>query len=215
MAHGADIHAVDDMGNTLLISAIEHNCDAVEAMLGYGSDVHAKTKRGWTAIHATAMAYDEKQAEYGGNVNIATKGGNTPLTLWVSSESAPALRTLLTLGAKADHRDKRGLCALHYAAAVVPNGDVSVKVLLEGGANPALKDRQGYTALHFAAGSFARESIQMLLAIGVDINAVSKRGETPLAVVETREPLLAFTEAPSAEEYAETAALLRQAGARK
>lgn len=189
----------------------------LQLLLNAGADPNLQDKHGWSPMHSLCKfpAVLPLLAEYGGNVNIATKEGNTPLTLWISSESAPALRTLLTLGAKVDHRDKRGLCALHYAAAVVPSGEVAVKVLLVGGADPTLKDRRGYTPLHFAAGSCARESIQLLLAAGADINAVSKRGETPLAIVESREHLVAFTEPPSAEEYAETATLLRQAGVRK
>ena len=97
----------------------------------------------------------------------------------------------------------------------VPEGDPLVQALLEGGANPNLKDRKGYTPLHYAANSCALESIHLLLAAGADINAISKRGETPLAIAETRTPLAKFTVPPSAEDYAETAALLRQAGARK
>lgn len=191
----------------------------LQMLLSAGSDPN------WQSSNYMSPMYDLCEfpaaisllAEYGGDVNITGSEGDTPLLNCVRSSGDPAaIRTLLDLGAKVDHRNRQGHCALHYAALVVLEGHL-VKLLLEGGANPNLKDRRGYTPLHGAASVCALENIHLLLARGADINATSKKGETPLSIAQKGENVMKHIVdcdiPPTAKDYAETAALLRQAGA--
>src|SRR6185295_4117909 len=57
-----------------------------------------------------------------------------------------------------------------------------VKFLIENGANTHIADNIGFTPLHDAAGSGNRDVVMLLLDYNVNINAVSKDGETPLSI---------------------------------
>ena len=52
--------------------------------------------------------------------------------------------------------------------------------LLQRGADPFLKDKEGRSGLHMAADSGKTDTLKMLLSEGLDINAVTLDGDTPL-----------------------------------
>ncbi len=73
---------------------------------------------------------------------------------------------------------RMGLTPLMHAAAF---GSVdAIKLLLDSGADAKAQDARGGTALHY--GAWDVERVKLLQAKGVDINAASKAGRTPLLV---------------------------------
>jgi ankyrin repeat protein len=108
IAHGADIKAVDKMGETLLMRSIKIGSEAVAEMIRYGADVHTKTRRGWTALHAATDAHFYQQ-------------------------QPESIALLLQAGAACDVKENRGYTPLHVAAANLDIG--AAQLLLEAGAD--------------------------------------------------------------------------------
>jgi len=57
-----------------------------------------------------------------------------------------------------------------------------VQLILDHGADPSARDDSGMTALMHAAEDGQVRIIQELITKGVDVNAVSKRGDTALSL---------------------------------
>lgn len=123
VAHGADINAVNKKGETVLIRSILFHCYAVAELIGYGADVHVRTRDGWTALHEATMRYHGK-------------------------EDAETITLLLNAGAYCNVADKRGYTPLHIAAAFCEVG--AARLLLEGGADIHASSKKGETPLALA-----------------------------------------------------------------
>lgn len=78
-------------------------------------------------------------------------------------------------------RTHAGRTPLHYAA--LHGRAAAVEELLkQGAAHGACDHRGGYTPLHLAADAGQCEVISRLFALGADLEAVSTKGWTPLAL---------------------------------
>ncbi|KAK3933931.1 hypothetical protein QBC46DRAFT_359358 [Diplogelasinospora grovesii] len=71
-----------------------------------------------------------------------------------------------------------------YSVAAGGNFD-EAKRMLEQGANASMRTRFQWTALHWAVHNGHTGVVQLLLAYGADVNAVSDTGKTPLAMART------------------------------
>jgi len=91
----------------------------------------------------------------------------TPLFYAARHGSDTNVRLLLSLGADAIARDKRGATPLHKAAiAGGAEGTAKIKTLLEAGAEIDASDRYGMTPLHAAAATEQLESVLCLSQLG-------------------------------------------------
>ncbi len=113
-------------GDTLLhAAAAGFRTDMVEALLARGADVHARNRRGATALHYAADTnHDDADAQ------------------------AATIGVLLQAGADADARDKSGTAPLHRA--VRTRGVSAVRALLAGGADATLANGSGSSPLELA-----------------------------------------------------------------
>ena len=189
---GANIHAVDERGNTPLHNATRNPEPAVAALLlDRGADIHAVDEQGNTPLHDAARNPEPAVAalllDHGADIEDEDFFGVTPLHVAAESNANPAVAAvLLDRGANVHAVDERGNTPLHSASQSarlnqdLGRGDsVAVaSLLLDRGANIAARDnRIGGTPLHMATTS---AMAALLLERGARINEKDNYGATPL-----------------------------------
>ena len=116
--------------------------------------------------------------EKGANVNVTTSDGTTPLLEAVRRERPVIVGMLLAKGAKPNQRDSRQMTPLGTAAGV---GSVEVIELLVKAKADLHAEMYGITPLGFAVAAKKTEAIKRLVALGANVNHVSKlSGQTAL-----------------------------------
>lgn len=142
-------------GTTLLMQAIHvHGADTESARIlaEAGSDVHARTNEGCTALEyavagnaiATAKMLIGREAD----VNAVSLGGNNLLIPAAHYGRTEIVKLLLDKKASTDHRDYCGQTALMLAA---QEGHAEiVGLLIEAGADIAQKSDRGLVAVDYA-----------------------------------------------------------------
>ncbi len=176
--------------------------DLVRQLVQRGADVNART---------TKEPRD-------GNRNMLNRIGSTPFLMAAKNDDIPLMRVLLDVGADASIKTNRGTTALMVAAGVgiwAPGENpgtheealAAMKLALEAGGGVVNDvDIDGETALHgavYRGGNIA--AIQFLIDNGAKLDAVNKKGWTPLTVADGVE----YTPAVL-KRYPEAAALLRK-----
>ena len=153
-----------------------------------------------------------------GNRNMLNRIGSTPFLMAAKNDDIPLMRVLLDVGADPSLKTNRGTTALMVAAGVgiwAPGENpgtheealAAMKLALEvGGGAVNDVDIDGETALHgavYRGGNVA--AIQFLIEKGAKLDAVNKKGWTPLTAADGVE----YTPAVL-KRYPEAAALLRK-----
>jgi ankyrin repeat protein len=149
-----EVNKADDDGNTPLLHRA-HDGDAryVKALLKAGADPKIVSKVGWTPLMSAAM--------YG---------------------SAEVVQLLIDAGSDVKARDKNcgGQTVIIWAACSGRESKRKVQALLKARADPAATDENGWNALMRAASSGNLDTVELLLATGMDLMARTKEGETVL-----------------------------------
>ncbi len=142
--------------------------EAFRTILSAQPDVNAQNDFGATPL-MWAITEPEKVrllVAAGADVNAKSKMGRTALYLAAANDgSAATVRLLLNHGAKVEPDV--------LVAAAFANDLASIRMLLERGAPMKEKDRLGRTPLMLAAGNGNLKAVELLLAKGADVNAVS------------------------------------------
>jgi len=193
---GAGINDGDADGNNPLLIAILNNHDELAQMLiERGADVNAVNKDGRSPLFTAVDAHDvdwsdrplvketdkvssmdviKSLLDHKANVNVQL----TAVSIIKKAAQDSADRTL-GVGATSFMRAAR-------------SGDVEVmKLLLDHGADPKLANKDGVTALSVAAGMGytdsnrgtepqALDAVKLCVSLGLDVNAGTDKGETPL-----------------------------------
>ena len=169
-----------------LLSVAMYNDDTttVRELLAYGFDVNstsADTKETplMTASFLGKSDFVKILINAGGLVN-KTVEGRTPLVLACMSGDLPTINVLLENGASIN--SSTGLCSdtpLYWA--VTKESRKAVQTLIEHGALVDVKYLKGFTILYAAVVQSDFDIVKLLMNAGADVNAVSYRGETPIA----------------------------------
>ena len=121
--------------------------------------------------------------------------GGTALNCALSRLDAASTELLVEAGADPDSRDENDSPVI-FRAAKVPRTNSSrsaaqiVKLLHKHGANLEVRDNSQSTLLHVAAEACDLDAVEMLLAEGLDPDAVDRMGQKPLDRVLDRLPPL-------------------------
>ena len=117
LAAGDKLTEVDASGWTpLMYAASSHGDSPLSEIVKAGVDVNARSKRGETALMASAVMgmADEDLLNAGAEVNAANDDGMTALMLLVQRGDPAEVETLLKAGADARMKDSKGRTALDY-----------------------------------------------------------------------------------------------------
>ncbi|RUS30227.1 ankyrin repeat-containing domain protein [Jimgerdemannia flammicorona] len=199
LAHGADVNAISDVGETALhILAENENCIDLSVpakiILDAGVNIEARNESGFTALHALAYTdndpVDSIKAllEKGADAAATTQSGATSLHLLLNNYTTGSLETipqLIEAGCPVDSKDENGFTPLLYAANVQADPLPIIKLLLEHGADPNVANSKGVTALallicNHRITTNTLEVIPELINAGCAVDAKSSDGYTPL-----------------------------------
>ncbi len=123
---GADIHALEEFGNTPLFMAAGGNCaKIIERLCNLGCDP-----------------------------NTFDSGFETPLTYWSTQCSKDTIRALINAGADVNLQNHHKRTPLHCAFMRKENVEEVVAMLLDTGANPLLVDSDGKSVRDWALAEF-------------------------------------------------------------
>lgn len=169
----------------LLFAAFMGHAEVVEFLLDHGAEVNARSDRGWSALHQSALSghggVDRVAAlllARGANVDAVNNDGDTPLIVAARHDHRATALVLLEGGAKVDVAPS-GSTALEWAIQL--GYKETCGLLLDQGVDVNRGDKKGNTPLHQAALFNRTEIILLLLNQGAEVNTKNKNGETPLA----------------------------------
>jgi hypothetical protein len=117
LASGDKLTDVDASGWTpLMYAASSYGESAVSEMLEAGAEVNVRSKRGETALMASAVTgmVDEDLLKAGADVNAVNDVGMSALMLLAQKGRPDEIETLLKAGANAHEKDADGRTALDY-----------------------------------------------------------------------------------------------------
>jgi len=120
----------------------------------------------------------------GGEINVRTPKGFTPLYLAACGGHLETMQILMENGAIVDEEAGGGMNPLMCAC--ISGSSESVKFLIDNGAKINTTNELGATALHFAGHFGYSEIIKMLVENGADVNVVDKDGKAPLDSLTSR-----------------------------
>lgn len=155
---GADVNALDDKGECLLILAarMERN-DVFKVLLDNGADIEAKSKN----------------------------GGFSALGIAIDCGNADMVKMLIEKGADLELRTKEGFTPLIVASYL--GYDEIVGLLLKANVNKNAVDNMGMSALMNAAFNGHKGVVQKLIDYDVDVNYTNKKGIGALDCARTSE----------------------------
>ncbi len=156
--------------------------ESILALLTLGASINQEDESGYSFIHHAVTANEPILDEIVLNLlKLDDEAFQAELLISIAmGENLSLLRRFLSLGISLDVTNKRGNTPLH--AALLNRQYNMVSSLLNYGANPLLSNILGEQAIHCAARigelSFIRELAKE--QYGVDFNAATLKGETPL-----------------------------------
>jgi ankyrin repeat protein len=193
LASGADVNErLPDGMSALVVAVMNANYAMAAFLLDRGADPNADAQ-GWTALHQIAVS---RKPNTGINLPGPVPSGEV--------SSLDLVRKLIAKGADVNGRVKKEIkdgyrsnlnrigATPFVLAARAPDLDL-MRVLLEQGADPMLMTDHGASALMVAAGvgmwapgespgtaEESAEGVKQLIALGLDVNAIDKNGDTAL-----------------------------------
>ncbi|KAA6429353.1 MAG: hypothetical protein FRX49_00747 [Trebouxia sp. A1-2] len=197
VALGSDPGAKDRDGCTPLYCAAAWNRPAAMKKLDeLGCPSWVRSEEGRTPVHVAAeqgwvALIDLLVRELRNKVDSRDAYQFTPLHSAANGGHVGTIQKLISFSHDVDVRDYLGTSSrrtpLHYAA--LHGRAAAVEELIKQGAAHGAKDnRGGYTPLHLAADAGQCEVISRLFELGADLEAVSTKGWTPLALANMKGP---------------------------
>lgn len=189
---GLNIHfaAADPAARTAFFLAVEKGQVAlVKKMIALGADINAVNGAAETpliaAIDAEHVDMVRLLVQKGADINIAHGSADMPLA-YIFSHCAftPKIERIISIltecGADPAVTDKNGNTLVHMLAVRQDGASYLGRAFAVSASDLVRKDADGCTALHLAVAEGCVLTAAKLLSLGADIDARTKRGETPL-----------------------------------
>lgn len=186
LTEGKELRAVGKDGTTALhLACAEGDGPAILRLLEAGADARPLTYKGYSVLTMPSLRGKRVPLdcvrpllEHGLDPTRIGDEGFSILGSLILEEQDDIVTELLRLGADISHRDAAGYTPFLIAARF---GSTTIaERLAERGADTRATLPDGRTALHLAAKANKAEMVRYLLAAGLDVNALDRRGYTPL-----------------------------------
>jgi ankyrin repeat protein len=177
LSSGADVNAKDRRGEAtpLMHAAAFGSIETMRTLLDRGADVKARNTNGATALMwaATDLAKIKLLLARGAEINaVSTSGRSVLLLAAMSDSSAEIVRFLLSQGSDPRATDKDAKIST-LKAATLGNDTETIRQLVAAGVDVNAADARGETPLMDAAGNGNLAAVQLLLAKGANVKAIS------------------------------------------
>jgi len=181
LAHGADPRCVDSSNPPLMLATLASRLEMVRLLLDRGARPQDCSSTILQGVRTRQIA--ELLIDHGLDVNEPIRG--VPPLLWTVGGTSEVAELLVERGADVNAADYEGRTGLHAAAE--HNNARLIKFLLGEGAKIEARTR-GETALHrlLAANRAGKETVELLLDHGLDVNDPEATGRTPLHLAARR-----------------------------
>ncbi|HEY3782860.1 MAG TPA: ankyrin repeat domain-containing protein [Fimbriimonadaceae bacterium] len=182
LSNGADLWAKDKGGTTTLHMAAQ-SISVMKELLSKGIPVDIQDNRGYTPLMAAAVGGTAIDIacllKHGADVNHRAKDGQTALMQAITWNDGIAARHLVADGAHLEDFDNKHMTALQIAAGM--NNVKLIDLLVKAGSKVDwVHPEDKLTALHIAAKAGAIASVNELLKLGANANALSINHHTAL-----------------------------------
>lgn len=179
MAYGADIHARNKCGVSVLTRAISvSNEKMIDRVLSYGADPSLEADPLIAAVKRGEISIISRLIKQGTDVNAGNKDGDTALMTAAGKGNKPVLQYLLKQGAAIDQVNRTGYTALMLAAA--GGHDDIVSTLIRKSADINSMNRKGTNALICAIEAGEHQIVERLLKAGIYLDTCDENGDTAL-----------------------------------
>lgn len=142
-------------------------------------DADGRRPLAWAARRGDVSSVT-KLLRYGADPRASSRSGRTILHEACAGRSTECAKLILTAGANAAARDRRGWSALHQTVNSWHPQDELIGLLVNNGTDVNGRSSYGFTPLHIAASDGCAENTKVLLERGADINAVNHNGYIPV-----------------------------------
>jgi ankyrin repeat protein/Zn-dependent protease with chaperone function len=181
IANKADLNAKTKNGQTPLFCAAQlGHKDVMKLLIDKGADVSPIDELLYWMCEYGHRDLAEILIQKGANVN-SEAWGDAPSFVAVFYHRPDVLKLLLDHGANPNARNEWGWTLLHHTVDPVSRSLDMTRMLLDKGANPNAKIPQdGSSPFQWAAYYGLKETVELFLAKGADVNAEHVKGHTAL-----------------------------------
>lgn len=189
---GLDAVVRRDKWTLLHVASATNRPDVSQYLINMGSDVSVLDKQGNSPLYyCKSEEVAKMMVDAGAKVNRPSVLGKTPLHHVCISDATPAaVKILLQSGARVNAEDKFGDTPFLYACGMAyfcineeefTQNLPKINILLEYGADIHHTNSKGENGLHVCSRYGAYEVVEILTKHGVEVNALNKKRQTPLA----------------------------------
>ena len=173
---------IDEYFTPLNYAAANSKTEIAKFLIDFGADLNAKDKEGSSPLQNSAAKGNYDISKYlidkGADVNFKDMNDVTPLHFACMSGNLEIIKYMVKKGAKVNAVSKAGNRPLSWS--VVKNQVEAIKFLKVNNADISYTNENGQNLLFAAAGRRGKESLELLLSYGLDINSKDKYNNTPL-----------------------------------
>lgn len=190
-----DLDRKDPGGNTLLMQALKRGEFVIAGLLiDVGANIHVADVLGNSVLHLSCKEYPlgygrtgseeqiitlcKKLHQHGIDVNCRNRSGQTPLHCALQASVMALSKLLLELGADINATDNEERTPLFLS---LQEGSLEIsKMLMAEHAQIQLYDKEMKSPLSYIKKMRDRDHMDLILQLGVDIDAKDQNGETAL-----------------------------------